>query len=172
MKKLLLLLVIFYGAFHYKDLMPQGILQLLVNNHTRALDCDNIYADSLNPFHVYAWQEAILEVKQFVLTHTKKQKKFLLNCFAEIYAENESLIRNIRHVYAASSEGVIKADLRRQFSKTFERSSKKMRRIEHGLYWVASNHAIETQAIEHVQKLAKYIAVTANKAHRNLSLLN
>jgi len=169
MKKRLLFLSVFYGIILYShELCNQKILREIVCSHTGLLDCKDMYENPLDSKRLCGWQDAILNVKQFVENNSKKEKKYLLSCFAEIHTANQDLINGIKSIYAGNAQARLNLDTCRQFGDKFRAIAKKMRRIQNGLYWVASNYTMETQAIKSVQTLAQFVAVTANKALLNL----
>lgn len=173
MNKQLLLIVIFCGKIlQLHGVSDQIILRTIVSNHTYALDCKNMYEKRLDFSRLWHWQGAILNVKQFIQSNTKKEKKFLLNCFDKIYQANQILINSIDSVYDARIQGKLDKQAVIHFRQKFNVIVHRMRYIQKSLDWVASKHDDETKAIKQVQTLAQFIGVTAKKAHLNLSIFN
>lgn len=170
MKKQWFFLIIICGIPLYgHELREQKIFRCMVSNHTSALDNKNMYAQPLNKNSLERWDNALIQVRDFVHDNSKKEKKYLLHCFADIHKANIVLINRIEKVYAQYRRGSCDANTRKKFAQKFEAIAHKMRLIQKSLDWVASRRAKENQAIRFVQMAAQFVGATARKAVLNLT---
>ena len=172
MKKQLLVLGFLCAATQQLyGLTDKQVLQGIVSNHTRALDRRNMYERPLDSGDLHGWNQAIIDVKEFVERNSKKNKKQLMRYFNEIQNANNDLINGIKSAYAQVIGGGVDEDVRKQFGKKFTTIDTHMKRIQKNLDWVATKSEVENQAIKLLGTLARFVGVTARKAGNNLNIM-
>ena len=168
-KKHLIFIAFCMIVMHTHELIANRFLREIVNHHTRAFDCDNLYEQPLNPVAIRKWQNAVVNMGEF-FTHTAQtQKTLLADYFIEMHKINRDLINTIKKSYIVKSNQMTDTHIYYSLSHTFLKIEKGARYLQKSLYWVDDTHANDAQAIECAQHLAQYIASTARKARLNLS---
>ena len=147
-----------------KDVM----MRTIVSNHTRALDRANMYEKPLDNVDLQNWDNALLQVKNFVVKNSKKRKKQLLNYFNKIESANRDLINTIKTAYGLVKSRSMNDDLYLQYKSRFAKINESMVVLQKNLEWVSSSKKEEQEAIYLVGVLAKFMGVTARKAANNL----
>jgi hypothetical protein len=150
-------------------LIGHGVFQEIVNHHTRAFDCKNLYEKPLDAVALRKWQNVIVNVGDFLANTAQKQKTLLMDYFSEMHKINRDLINTIKKSYTAKSNQIIDIHTHQRLSHTFQKIEKRARYIQKSLYWVDDTDVADAQAIECAQRLAQFIAATARKARLNLS---
>ena len=167
-KQLLVLCCMIVASDCAYGLTEKETLKGLVSNHTRALDCRNMYDKQLNNQDIALWNDAIMNVKAFVASNSKKYKKKLMRYFDRIYRTNIDLINDIKVAYGLIMGGELNTDVWKQFADRFAAMDNTMKQFQSELGLIVGKTQEEQQAIKLVSALAKFVGVTARKAGSNL----